>query len=642
MNQTGVALAYCRFTMPETPPNSLLAAKDLKMTYDLQTVLKGTSLTICENDRVGLVGHNGSGKSTFLRILSGQLAPDSGSVIPRNGLRLGYLPQELELNHEHTVEESIRSGAREVLGLIKEFETLPADSSRHESIEQQILALDGWHLDQRIRTAMTHLRVPEKGRAVSDLSGGEQRRVALCQALIARPELLILDEPTNHLDNESILWMVKFLEKYPGALLLVTHDRYFLDRVTNRIVELANGLFYPYKGNYTRYLEASAQRRTSEAIAEKRRQIFLRRELEWVRRGPKARTTKAKSRIDRFEAVAAQTAVETEETVNLLIPPPPAMGNRIVDLVNVGHALGGRTLFQNLHFNFHAGMKIGIVGCNGAGKTTLLKVIMGQLAPNSGTVKIGQLIRFNYVDQTRLQLNPEHRLIEAVGDGSEFVIFGQKSLSLRGYLKQFLFSEDRIDTKIKLLSGGERSRLLLAVILKQGGNFLLLDEPTNDLDLNTLRVLEEALAAFPGVIVAVSHDRYFLNRICTGILAFEAESQVTYSVGNYDYYLEKRQRLEKPADEPKPSPPNSFCKPTPSKEKRRKLSWKESRELEGMEARIMEAEQEIERLEAIFSSPGFHKEHGDRTKELNQQLEAARKRTASLYARWEELEIIPK
>lgn len=626
--------------MSEQQSTALLSAQNLNVAYNTQVILDNASLTICQGDRLGLVGRNGSGKSSFLRILTGEQKADAGDVITRRDLQIGYLPQEFELNPDQTVLESIRSGAQHILDLIHDFENLPATSNRHDEIEQQIIAADGWDLDQRIESTMTHLQVPAANRRVGDLSGGEHRRVALSRSIIAQPDLLILDEPTNHLDNESIQWVEQFLKSYRGALLLVTHDRYFLDRITNRIVELANSIFYPYKGNYTQYLEKKAERQATEATTEKRRQMFLKRELEWVRRGPKARTTKSKSRLDRYDDVKSQQGPEVEGYVDVVIPPPPPLGNRILDLINVGYSYDEQPLFHDIEFNFQAGMKIGIVGRNGIGKTTLLRVIMGQLEPNSGTVKMGQLVEFNYVDQNRLQLNPEHRVIDAVSDGTEFVMFGSDRLSLRGYLKRFLFTDDRIDTKVKLLSGGERSRLLLATILKRGGNFIILDEPTNDLDLATLRVLEEALVSFPGIVMAVSHDRYFLNRVCTGILAFEGNGRVDFSEGNYDYYLEKKARLAAPPS--KSATTKAAVPANKPKDKTRKLSWKEAKELEGMEERILKLEQEVERIEEIFSSPSFHQEHGEKASELNAAMETAKAETERLYARWEELEAIPK
>lgn len=626
--------------MSEQQSTALLSAQELEVAYNTQVVLNKASMTICEGDRLGLVGRNGSGKSSFIRIITGEQKQDAGEVVTRRGLQTGYLPQEFKLDPSHNVLDSIRSGAQHILDLIEEFENLPATSNKADTIEEQINAADGWNLDQRIESTMTHLQVPAADRMVGELSGGEHRRVALCRAIIAQPDLLILDEPTNHLDNESIQWVEQFLKTYKGALLLVTHDRYFLDRITNRIVELANGIFYPYKGNYTQYLEKKAERQSSEATSEKRRQMFLRRELEWVRRGPKARTTKSKSRLDRYDDVASQQGPEVEKVVDVVIPPPPPMGNRILDLINVGYAYDGNPLFEDLEFNFQAGMRIGVVGRNGIGKTTLLKVIMGQLEPKSGTVKTGQLIQFNYVDQNRVQLNPEHRVIEAISDGTDFVMFGTERLSLRAYLKRFLFADDRIDTKVKLLSGGERSRLLLATILKRGGNFIILDEPTNDLDLATLRVLEEALVSFPGVVMAVSHDRYFLNRVCTGILAFEGHGRVDYSIGDYDYYLEKKARLQ--SGNQKGGSQRSNTNAAKPKAKAIKLSWNETKELEGMEERILGVENEIKRIEELFASPTFHQEHGEKAVELNKTLVKSRSETERLYARWEELEKVPK
>ena len=619
---------------------AILTATDLEVRYNEQVVLNKASLTICERDRIGMVGRNGCGKSTFLRILTGGQETDAGTISRRRDLVTGYLSQEFTLDPQKNVHENILDGARHVLDLIKEFESLPAESKRHEQIEERIMALDGWGLDHRLKTAMSHLNVPDGERSICTLSGGEKRRVAMCRTIISRPELLVLDEPTNHLDPESIEWVGDFLENFPGAFLVVTHDRYFLDRVATTIVELSNGTFYSYTGNYTDYLLAKAERQASEELVEHKRQMFLRRELEWVRRGPKARTTKSKSRLDRYFEAANQTGPAIEAEVELIIPPPPQLGNRVVELSNVGVELGGKPLFSDFNFTFENGMKIGVAGRNGLGKTSLLKVILGELAPTEGTVKIGQLTRFNYVDQGRLKLNEEKTVFEEVGDGTEFVIFGDGKLSLRAYLKRFLFTDERINTQVKYLSGGERSRLLLARILKDGGNFLILDEPTNDLDLPTLRVLEEALLAFPGCVMVVSHDRYFLNRICSGIIAFEGNQQLAYSVGDYDYYLEKKERQEKPAatnTKPSPAPPSTPATREPST-RTRKLSFKETRELEGMEAQISGVEEEIARIEALFAAPDFHEQHARQTNELLAEVAAAKEKLAGLYARWEELD----
>ncbi len=475
----------------------ILTATDIRLRYNERLILEQASLSIDERACLGMVGYNGSGKSTFLRILAGLQQPDAGEITQRRDLLIGYLPQNFALDPGLSVAENIRAGARHVLDLVHQFETLPATSHQHSELEHRILALDGWGLDYRLATAMSHLNCPAGDRRIDTLSGGEQRRVALCRAIIGRPDLLLLDEPTNHLDTESIEWLGEFLKNYPGAFLVVTHDRYFLDNVTNTIVELDHGELYSYAGNYTEYLVARAEREATVETTEQKRQAFLRRELDWVRRGPPARTTKAKSRLDRYFEVAGQTAPEAIGQVDLVLPPPPPLGNRVAELVNVGMELGGRRLFGGLDCSFTASQRVGITGRNGLGKTTLLKIIMQQLLPTEGTVKLGQLTVFNYVDQGRLQLDEERTALEEVGDGTEFVLFGEQRLSLRGYLKRFLFTDERLGTQIKYLSGGERSRLLLARILKNGGNFLILDEPTNDLDLPTLRVLEEALDRVP-------------------------------------------------------------------------------------------------------------------------------------------------
>jgi ATP-binding cassette subfamily F protein uup len=617
--------------------SSILAANAVTVRYNDRVVLDALTLAIDERDRVGMVGRNGSGKSTFLRILAGLVQPDSGEITRRRDLMIGYLPQEFSLDPNLNVEQNIRAGARYILDLIHEFENLSAESPRHHDIEHEIQAHDGWQIDTRIAIAMEKLNCPAPSRDIASLSGGEQRRVALCRAIISQPDLLILDEPTNHLDTESIEWLGDFLEDYRGAFLLVTHDRYFLDRVTSTIVELADGRAYSYTGNYTDYLLAKAERESAAEVSEHKRQMFLRREIEWVRRGPKAQTTKSKARWDRYFEVANQQAVVIDKDVDLVIPPPPPLANRIVDLTNIGAVLGGKRLFSALTHNFAAGQRLGIFGHNGLGKTTLLKIIQGQLEPTEGTVKIGQLTKFNYVDQGRVQLNENKTVLDEISDGSEFVIFGEDRLSLRAYLKRFLFTDDRITTLVKHLSGGERSRLLLARILKNGGNFLILDEPTNDLDLPTLRVLEEALIAFPGVIVVVSHDRYFLNRVCTAIMAFEGNGRVAYSEGNYDYYLEKRARWQALSPVASREQPKSASQKSA---KFRKLTFKEQKELEGMEAAIQQAEQKMAALEALFLEADFHRKHGHRMPEIQADLAAAKQNVASLYARWEELESI--
>ncbi|MEY2410125.1 MAG: energy-dependent translational throttle protein EttA [Verrucomicrobiota bacterium] len=618
----------------------ILTATDLVVRYNDNVVLNGATLALHEGDRIGLVGRNGSGKSTFLKILAGQHVPDAGEVTQRRDLVISYLSQDFTLDPDRTVLENVRDGARHVLDLIARFESLPADSKHHGPIEERIGLLDGWGLDHRIPAAMSHLNVPDGSRLLGTLSGGEKRRVALCRAIVSRPDLLILDEPTNHLDPESIEWVADFLDNFPGTFLIVTHDRYFLDRVTETTVELANGRFYSYDGGYTEYLVAKAEREAAEETVEHKRQMFLRHELEWVRRGPSAQRKKAKNRIERYFEIASGAGPRREEEMDLVIPPPPQLGNRVVEVINLGMSLGGRELFHDFNFTFENGQRLGVAGRNGLGKTTLLRLILGQIAPTQGTIKTGQLTKFNYVDQGRLQLTEENTVFEEISDGAEFVLFGEEHLSLRGYLRRFLFSDERINTQVKYLSGGERSRLVLACILKNGGNFLILDEPTNDLDLPTLRVLEEALIAFPGVVLVVSHDRYFLNRVCTGIFAFEGDGLITHSVGNYDYYLEKRARTLSPG---KPSQtgrrlPSAPAVPAPSSERSRRLSFKEARELEGMEMQILALETNIARIEALFATPDFHRTHGAQTNQMVSELGAAKEQLIKAYARWEWLE----
>jgi ATP-binding cassette subfamily F protein uup len=622
--------------MSEPVLNAIASASELVVRFGNQVVLDRATATILEGERVGLVGRNGSGKSTFLQIAAGVMKPDAGEFNERRDLVVGYMPQMFELEEAATVHANILAGAQRILDLIAEYEAAPAESRRSGILLDQISHFDGWNLEHRTSSLITNLHAPDPDRLVSSLSGGEKRRVALCRALLARPDFLILDEPTNHLDTGSIEWLEDFLARYSGTCLFVTHDRYFLDRVATRILELSRGKFSSFEGNYTDYLIARAERQAVEEMQERKRQKFLKRELAWVRKAPRARRTKSVDRVERYFEMAGQEGPEAELDVDLIIPPAPTLGNRVIELRDVGMELGGRSLFENVSLNLKAGERLGIVGRNGLGKSTLLKIILRELAPTSGVVEIGSRTEINYVDQNRLMLDDSKTVWEEVGEGGEYVRLGDENITLRGYLRRFLFTEERINTKIYQLSGGERSRVLLAKILKRGGNVLILDEPTNDLDLGTLRLLEEALVAFGGSVIVVSHDRYFLNRVCTTILAFEGDGAVRYGVGNYDYYLEKincratapvadRGRAgDAPALQSKPSKP-------------RKLKWKEERELKGMEAAILDAESEVARLEALFSDPEFYTKHAADFARLEAELRKARDEVARLYARWAEL-----
>src|SRR5438477_4534060 len=625
--------------MSEPVLNSIASASELVVRFGNQVVLDRATVTILEGERVGLVGRNGSGKSTFLQIAAGVMKPDAGEFNQRRDLVVGYMPQMFELDEEATVHANILAGAQRILDLIAEYETSPAEGARSGILLDQISHFDGWNLEHRIKSLITNLHAPDPERIVATLSGGEKRRVALCRALLAHPDFLILDEPTNHLDTGSIEWLEDFLARYSGTCLFVTHDRYFLDRVATRIVELSRGQFISYDGNYTDYLLARVQRKAVEEMQEHKRQKFLKRELAWVRKAPRARRTKSVDRVERYFEMAAQEAPEAELDVELIIPTAPKLANRAIELRDVSVELGGRTLFQHVNLNLVAGERLGVVGRNGLGKSSLLKVILQELPVASGVAEIGARTEINYVDQNWLHLDEEKTVVEEVGSGGEHVTLGEQSITLRAYLRRFLFSEERINTKISQLSGGERSRVLLAKILKRGGNVLILDEPTNDLDLGTLRLLEEALVAFAGNVIVVSHDRYFLNRVCTAILAFEDADGLRYSVGNYDYYLEKRVVLG-PTRDSNPAPAGVAAEQRKSREKPRKLKWKEEREWESMEATILSAENEVSDLEATFAAPDFYAKPRAEIFDLETQLKTARDKVAHLYARWHELELL--
>ncbi len=616
----------------------IATAHDVAIRFSEQVVLEHASLTIHENDRIGLIGNNGSGKSTLLKIIAGIMQPDSGTISRRKDIVTGYLSQDFQLDPALTVYENIVEGAHDIIEILREYESLPYTSERRHLLENQIHHRDGWNLENRIEAVMHSLNAPEKDRDITTLSGGEKRRVALCKAIISRPDLLILDEPTNHLDTQSIEWTEVFLANYSGACLFVTHDRYFLDSIATRIVELAHGVCHTHAGNYTDFLLDKAERETQMETEERKRNRFLVHELEWVRKGPRARRTKSKSRLAKYFEEVEKKGHEPEGEVELIIPPAATLGSKILNLKNVGMELGGQKLFGGIDLDFDKKRKLGIIGRNGLGKTTLLKIILGEMQPTEGHMEVGDRTLFNYVDQSRVMLNDANTVLQEIGDGREWLMFGEERLTVWKYLQRFLFADDRMNTKVGKLSGGERSRLLLAKILKNGGNFLILDEPTNDLDLATLRVLEEAIVAFDGCVIAVSHDRYFLNRVCNGILAFEGAGYVHFSEGDYDYYLEKRKaRFAEAAaqsvvaDGPQQSSPQA-------KPQAKKLKWKEARELETIEQDILRAEAEVHRVEAIFSADDFYEKHGNKTVQLTNDLAAAKEKVIRLYARWHELE----
>jgi ATP-binding cassette subfamily F protein uup len=632
--------------MGTLPTNTmLLSANDLVLVYDHLRLLDGVTVAITSGEKVGLVGRNGCGKTSLFKILANQSQPDDGDVSRRKGLRVGYLPQEFELDETATVEDNILSGAADVREWMRRYEAGEGSESDQADWLERIELADGWNLNTRAESIATSLSAPDFKTLVAGLSGGEKRRVALCRALVAQPDLLLLDEPTNHLDATTINWLEEYLKNFGGAVMFVTHDRYFLDTIATRVVELDQGRAFSHPGNYTTFLENKAIRQQIADQAERRRQRFLREELEWVRAGVRARRTKAKHRLDTYYEVKGLEAPPEEREMDVLIPPPPEMGNIGVELeqagVKVGEGDQERWLFRNLDLSLTPGKCIGIVGKNGVGKTTLLKVCMGELAPTEGNVVIGKKIQINYIDQSRMQLVGKGSVLEEIADGDESVTFGNRSISARGYLRRFQFPEHRANEPVNQLSGGERARLMLAKVLKRGGNFLILDEPTNDLDLPSLRMLEEALADFDGSVIVVSHDRYFLDRICDQIIAFEPDG-VFAQPGNYSYYLEKRHEREarQKAVTPPSSTPAESPSPREKKNRPRRLSYMEKRELDSMEEAILEAESEVESMETILNDPSYYIDHANEAVELTKKLELAKQNVARLYKRWEELAAI--
>lgn len=610
---------------------------DLRLAIGRQVLFDNTQLSVHDGERIGLVGRNGCGKSTFLKIIAGLTEPANGNFRITKDLRVAYLPQDFELGENITVEQSVRQGLRHLESLLQRYEQTRIGSKEHEEIEHLIHIHDGWQLQKKLDAMIEKLALPDRNRLCSELSGGEKRRVTLARALISEPDLLLLDEPTNHLDVTTITWIENFLAKFTGACLFVTHDRYFLDRLSSRIVELDNGKFFSNEGSYADFLEAKAEREYAEDQEEGRRRKFLRSEIEWVRRSPKARLKRNLGRVKRYDEIAAKSGPERTGEIELLIPPPARLGNKTVNLQNISLTLGGKPLFSDFNFEFAAGRKIGIVGPNGIGKTSLLRVLTGQLPPDSGKVEIAQTVEFNYIAQEKLQLNPEKTVYEEIGEGLDFVMLGSDKITIWSYLKRFLFEDERIKTLIKELSGGERARLTLAKILKQGGNFIILDEPTNDLDLSSLRLLEESLIRFEGCLLTVSHDRYFLNRVCDGIIAFEENGGLVYNVGDYDSYLANKEMRQNRQPVSAAAPPVKTTKAAPRTESV-KLTFKENRELQSIEEDISALEARIVELETCFASPDFYTEFGNRITELQKEFDEANIKLPKLYERWDFLQ----
>jgi sulfate-transporting ATPase len=523
-------------------------------------VLKNIYLSFFYGAKIGVLGLNGSGKSSLLRIIAGIDKEFQGEVVSDLSFTVGLLEQEPQLDKTKTVKEIVEEGVAEVTALLKEFEAInekfgdPAvmedpDAmdkliTKQGQIQEKLDAVGAWEIDHKLERAMDALRCPPPDAKVEYLSGGEKRRVALCRLLLKEPDVLLLDEPTNHLDAESVHWLEQHLKQYKGTVIAVTHDRYFLDNVAGWILELDRGEGIPWKGNYSSWLDQKQKRLAQEEKSESKRQKALERELEWVRMNPKGRQAKGKARLGAYEKLLSQETKDKEEKLELFIPPGPRLGNKVIEAKGVAKGFDDKLLYENLTFSLPPAGIVGIIGPNGAGKTTLFKMIMGQEKPDAGTFEVGETVQIAYVDQEHDDLKPESTVWEAISGGNELIEIGGKTLNSRAYVGKFNFNGTDQQKKVKELSGGMRNRVHLAIALKQGGNLLLLDEPTNDLDVNTLRALEEALENFAGCAVIISHDRWFLDRVCTHILAFEGDSQIFWYEGSFSEYEEnKKKRL---------------------------------------------------------------------------------------------------
>ena len=527
-------------------------------------VLKDISLSYFYGAKIGVLGLNGSGKSSLLKILAGEDQSFDGKTVLAPGYTIGYLPQEPLVDETRTVREVVEEGLAELVQIRDEYEAINAKFSepmepdemdaliaRQGEVQELMDSKGVWDLDSRLEMAMDALRCPPSDTSVSVISGGERRRVALCRLLLKNPDILLLDEPTNHLDAESVAWLEHFLNTFPGTVIAVTHDRYFLDNVAGWILELDRGRGIPWKGNYSSWLEQKQQRLANEEKSETERQKTLARELEWIRMAPKGRHAKSKARINAYEAMLSHESERVGQDLEIYIPPGPRLGKIVIEADNVGKAMGDKVLMENMNFMIPSGAIVGIIGPNGAGKTTLFKMITGQEKPDSGSLKVGETVKLAYVDQNRDSLEPDKTVYEVISDGQDIIKLGNREINARAYCARFNIIGQDQQKKVDVLSGGERNRVHLAKMLKAGANVILLDEPTNDLDVNTMRALEDALENFAGCVLVISHDRWFLDRIASHIMAFEGDSVVTFFEGNYsDYEADRKKRLGKEADQP--------------------------------------------------------------------------------------------
>jgi ATP-binding cassette subfamily F protein uup len=633
---------------------NVINVKNLSKSYGTRAVFDDVAFAVDEGEKVGFIGANGSGKTTLFRIVAGQEGATSGEIALKRGATVGYLSQEPEFAAGATIRSAAASGHPDMARTMAEYLSVSSrigagagDArlvTRQAELMSRIELLGGWDWEHRVDAVLTQVGLDRWDRPVDGLSGGERKRAALARVLLQQPDLLLLDEPTNHLDADTTLWLEEHLSSYAGAVMLITHDRYFLDRVVTRMIEVSRAELTAYPGGYTEYLEAKAERQARMAVEDEKRARLMARELEWVRRSPSARTGKQKARIQRFEAISSRHEEEKlpdRSTAEIRFGDPPRLGRTVLDLEHIRKSYGDHLLVDDLSTRLRAGERIGIVGPNGAGKTTLLRMILGEEAADAGKIVLGTNTRIAYFDQRRQDLDPDASVLESVAR-TEWVEYGGKRVHVRSYLESFLFPSAVHEQAVRSLSGGERNRLLLARMLLQDANLLILDEPTNDLDLVTLQVLEAALVEFPGCVLVVTHDRFFLDKVATGLLVFEGGGVVHRHEGGYDLYRRLREQRRE-AEEQTPRPPRAEGGgASPSSHSRRsaerRLSYKEKRELEGMEAAITAAEEEREKLGHALSDPSLYADTPEMVPELTAAFKAAGNRVEELYARWAELE----
>ncbi len=635
---------------------AFITLKDVHKTYGEQHLLRGIDLVISETDCVGLLGPNGCGKSTLLRILAGDEELDEGIRTEKRGLRLGFLPQDPEVDSSLTVRQVVEQGLARRKVVLQELDVIhekmaepDCDMERLESLMKQQSRLDteleqlgGHDVEHRIEAMIHDVGLPDPDAPCEGMSGGERRRAALARLLLSSPEILLLDEPTNHLDADVTAWLEDYLRATKTALVVVTHDRYFLDRVVDRIVEVDQGALHDYDCSYGNFLIQRAERLVREKKTEATRLNLLRRETEWMRSSPPARTSKSKSRIQGYQKLSEAAPEARAAELAFEIPIEQRLGDRVVEMRGITKSYGDNHVLKGLDLEVQKGDRIGIVGPNGAGKSTTIKIAMGLLEPDAGTVKVGKTVKFSYIDQARADLDPTKLVIDEVGRDNNYVIIGDRTLRIESYLEQFLFPTKLQRSRVGDLSGGERNRVLIAKLLAKAGNVVVLDEPTNDLDLMTLRVLEEALIAFPGCVLVVSHDRYFLDRVATRILYISEDGTHRIHEGDISSLFEKirveagqKAQLAKAAQQKQvKSGRVQLVEPT----KQRKLSSREKEELDGLPEKIAAAEAELDGLDKQLADPAFYQDSTVNTDALMQSRGTAEKRVAKLYARWEELE----